>query len=85
MLTRMRTTLVLDDEVLRQVRRRAAESGATLSEYVTRALRDALVAPEPQASPFEMITYGSRGRRARHEPKDFAHAVEDEDRARAGR
>lgn len=85
MLTYMRTTLVLDDEVARQVRRRAAESGTTLSEYVTRALRDALAAPEPQATPFEMITYGSRGRRSRHEPADFAQALEDEDRERAGR
>jgi hypothetical protein len=76
----MRTTVVLDDEVVREVKRRAAEEGATLSGFINRALREALTAPLPDTPPFEMITYGSRGRRVRHEPTDFARALEEEDR-----
>lgn len=85
MLIGMRTTLVLDDEVLRQVRQRAAEAGTTMSEFVTRALRDALATPEPEIPAFEMITYGPRGRRVRHEPADFARAFEEDDQGRARR
>ena len=38
----MRTTLSLDDEVLRMARERAARSGQTLSQVVEDALRDLL-------------------------------------------
>lgn len=38
----MKTTLVLEDEVIRRAKRRAAELGVTLSAFTERALRDAL-------------------------------------------
>jgi hypothetical protein len=79
----MRTTLVLDDELLRQAKRRAAERNLTVSDVVNEALRECLRRPAPVAPPFSMITYGGRSeRKAHHEPSDFAAVLEDEDRGR---
>ena len=36
----MRTTLILDDQLIRRAKREASDKGATLSEFVNRALRD---------------------------------------------
>lgn len=82
MLICMRTTLVLDDALLRQARRRAAERDLTVSEVVNEALRDAFDRPMPTAAPFSMATYGNADRRVRPEPEDIAAALETEDRDR---
>jgi hypothetical protein len=83
MLTCMRTTLVLDDALLRQAKRRAAERDMTVSQIVNEALRDSFRDPgTPDLPPFALITYGRADQRGRHEPSDFAAALEDEDRAR---
>jgi antitoxin component of RelBE/YafQ-DinJ toxin-antitoxin module len=61
MLFRMRTTLVIDDHVLAEAKRQAINTGLTLSELTTMALRDALRTrdrPIHQA-PFSLPTYGS--------------------------
>lgn len=78
----MRTTLVLDDELLKQAKKRAAERGLTVSEVVNEALRDLLNQRPPAAPPFVMVTYGGARSRSHHEPSDFATALEDEDRTR---
>lgn len=80
MITCMRTTLVLDDGLLRQAKRRAAERNLTVSDVVNEALRDSFGRRVPAAPPFAMTTYGTRGGRVRHEPSDFAAELEDEDR-----
>jgi len=82
MITCMRTTLVLDDALLRQAKRRAAERNLTVSDVVNEALRDTFGRPVPAAPPFSMTTYGRAGRRVRHEPSDFALELENEDRSR---
>lgn len=82
MITCMRTTLVLDDVLLRQAKRRAAERNLTVSDVVNEALRDSFGRPVPTAPPFSMTTYGKAGRRVRHEPSDFAAELEAEDRSR---
>lgn len=84
MLTCMRTTLVLDDALLRQAKRRAAERNLTVSDVVNEALRESFGRPVPAAAPFSMTTYGRAGRGLRHEPSDFAAELEDEDRDRLG-
>lgn len=86
MLAHMRTTLVLDDALLRRAKIAAARSGSTLSKLVERALRDALREdPRPAQEPFVFPTYGTRptSRRARvdHLPADFHAALEGDDRA----
>lgn len=78
----MRTTLVLDAELLRQAKRRAAERSLTVSDIVNEALRESFGRPASAAPPFSMLTYGRSGRRVHHEPSDFAAVLEDEDRNR---
>jgi len=78
----MRTTLVLDDALLRQAKRRAAERNLTISDIVNEALRESFRHQVRGAPPFSMITYGRSGRRVHHEPSDFALALDDEDRDR---
>lgn len=84
MITCMRTTLVIDDGLLRQAKRRAAERDLSVSDVVNEALRESFRESSPTAPPFEFVTYGRRGRRVRHEPSDFATELEDEDRQRLG-
>ena len=85
MIACMRTTLVLDDALLRQAKRRAAERDLTVSDVVNEALRESFRdAPRDAAPPFALVTYGQGGRRVRHEPADFAGELENEDRQRLG-
>ena len=80
MLIRMRTTLVLDDGLLRQAKIRAAERNVTVSDLVNEALRESLQRSDIDAPPFRMVTFGGGGRRVRHEPEDLAEALEDDER-----
>lgn len=82
MLICMRTTLVLDDALLRQAKQRAAERDLTVSDFVNEALRDSLARPETTAPSFSMVTFGRGGPPVRHEPTDFVVELEDEDRIR---
>lgn len=82
MITCMRTTLVIDDTLLRQAKRRAAERDLTVSDVVNEALRESFRGTPRVAAPFSLVTYGNAGRRVRHEPADFAAELVDEDRRR---
>jgi Bacterial antitoxin of type II TA system, VapB len=82
MLIRMRTTLIIDDELLRRAKRRAAEWKMTVSDVVNNALRETLGRPAREASPFSLITYGRSDRRVHHDPSEFDAALENEDRDR---
>jgi hypothetical protein len=50
----MRTTITIDDELLRAAKQRAAATGKTLSEVVEAALRDSLVSRPARASAFRL-------------------------------
>ena len=80
MISCMRTTLILDDTLVRRAKRRAVERDLTLSDVVNEALREAFREPPVAAPPFSMVTFGRPERRVRHEPTDFAAAAEDQDR-----
>ena len=47
MIFHMRTTLVIDDEVFRQLKKKAAEEGRRLSDVTEEALRRGLARPRP--------------------------------------
>jgi hypothetical protein len=79
MIACMRTTLVLDDGLLRQAKRRAAERNTTVSQVVNEALRESLSRPVGKAPPFSMTTYGDPARRIRLEPADMSALLEDQD------
>ena len=81
MLILMRTTLVIDDNLLRAARIRAAELDMTLSDVVNAALRDALRPVAAELPGFSMITYGPAAPVVAHEPADFAATEESDDRA----
>jgi len=51
MIFHMRTTLIIDDALFRQLKRRAAEEGRTLSEVTQEALRRGLAPREPRRRP----------------------------------
>ena len=64
----MRTTITLDDHLLAQVKRRAADSGTSVSRVVEQAVQ--LFMREPaignESEPFELVTFGAGGRFSRH-------------------
>lgn len=49
MLFHMRTTLIIPDEIMRELKRRAARRGETLSAVVAECLKRGLEAPEVPA------------------------------------
>jgi hypothetical protein len=51
MLFHMRTTLVIDDELFRELKRRAADEGRTLSEVTQEALRLGLAPRQARRRP----------------------------------
>lgn len=82
----MRTTISLDDYLERQVRRRAAAEGLSVSAFISKVLNDALKrrAP-PERTPFRLVTV----RNARLRPGvdlDSPRSLDvEDDRARFGR
>jgi len=62
MLFCMRTTLNLDDDLMRQARRRAADTGRTLTQVIEESLRDALAERAEAQSSFRLKWTTARGR-----------------------
>ena len=79
MVIRMRTTLIIDDDLLRQAKLRAAEWKLTVSDVVNNALRECLGRPVCPVAPFSLVTYGRSSKRAHHEPGEFDAALDQED------
>ena len=59
----MRTTITLDDRLLERLKKRARESGTSVSGLITRAVRLLLQAPAPshRRDRFELVTFGKGG------------------------
>lgn len=59
----MRTTISLDDDLLRRAKREAADRGTTLSGVIADALRADLERMQPQRpnEPFAMVTFFGEG------------------------
>lgn len=75
----MRTTLILDDKLLSQAKRRAAERNTTVSKIVNEALRESLTRQAEPPRPFQLITYGNPNKPEQHEPVDFKAILDEED------
>ena len=81
----MRTTITLDDQLLRAAKRVAAERGVTLSEVVQDALRAQLAArPERAARRFKLITFRGQGPRAGIDLDRSSELIEIDDVERYG-
>lgn len=76
----MRTTVVIDDAILKQAKRAAAESGRTLSDLINEALSAALARRSRPRQDFQMVVYGGDSP-VRLEPQDFKDTLEAEDAA----
>jgi predicted transcriptional regulator len=82
----MRTTITLDDRLYAQLKRRASESGTSVSKLVEQAVRLFVRTPRspaPQES-FELVTFGARGRFSRQNIDKTAVLLEGEDMERFG-
>ncbi len=60
----MRTTITLDERLLAQLKRRASESGTSVSKLVEQAVRLLIRTPKARVptEPFELVTFGAGGR-----------------------
>jgi hypothetical protein len=58
----MRTTVTLDDRLLERLKKRATESGTSVSRMIERAVRLLLQAPRrQQPDRFDLVTFGDGG------------------------
>ncbi len=82
----MRTTITLDDRVLGQLKKRAAETGTSVSRLVEQSIR--LLLRTPPASKreerFELVTFGRGGRFSRQNIDKTSTLIEEDDVARFG-
>jgi hypothetical protein len=64
----MRTTITLDERLIAQLKRRAAEQGTSVSKLVEQAVRLFVRSPRSPSVPqtFELVTFGKGGRFSRH-------------------
>jgi hypothetical protein len=79
MITRMRTTLVLDDKLMTQAKKRAADRRTTVSEIVNEALRETFSRPAEPTRPFRLITYGDPSKPQHRSPEEIKAILDDED------
>lgn len=83
MLSCMRTTLNLDDGLIRAAKQRAVEEGRTLTSLVEEGLRQVLLRQPPAAEPVDLPAFGRDGLQPGirlDDPaalRDIVHADED--------
>jgi hypothetical protein len=82
----MRTTITLDDRLLDQLKRRASETGTSVSKLVEQAVRLFVRTPRSSASSesFELVTFGAGGRFSRLNIDKTSALIEADDRDRFG-
>ena len=80
----MRTTITLDDRLLAQLKKKAAESGTSVSRLIEQAVRLFIRAPRTskRQEPFELVTFGRGGRFSRQNIDKTSRLIEDDDVAR---
>ena len=80
----MRTTISLDDRLLAQLKRRASESGTSVSKLVEQAVRLFVRTPRSPArtESFELVTFGAGGRFSRQNIDKTASLLEADDKER---
>lgn len=83
----MRTTITLDDRLFAQLKKRAAESGTSVSRLIEQAVRLLIRAPRPQAdrTSFELVTFGAGGRFSKQNVDKISALIEADDVERFGR
>jgi hypothetical protein len=83
----MRTTITLDDGLLEDLKRRAAEGGSTLSRLIEDSLRRMMQADAdatPAQEPFRLVTFGQGGDFSPYDVDKTSALLELEDLERHG-
>ena len=80
----MRTTITLDDRLLAQLKKKAAESGTSVSRLIEQAVRLFVRVPttSKRQERFELVTFGRGGRFSRQNIDKTSRRIEDDDVAR---
>jgi Ribbon-helix-helix protein, copG family len=82
----MRTTITIDDALLEDLKRRAAERGTTVSRLIEDSVRLAAARPRPaEREEFKLVTYGQGGRFTTLDVNRTSALLEPEDAERYGR
>ena len=82
----MRTTITLDERLIAQLKRRAAEQGTSVSRLVEQAVRLFVRSPRTPTVPqaFELVTFGKGGHFSRHNIDKTSALLEVDDLERFG-
>jgi hypothetical protein len=77
----MRTTITLDAHLLARLKKRASESGTTVSGLIERAIRLMFQAPAPakHTERFELVTFGEGGHFSNHNLDKVSSLLEADD------
>jgi hypothetical protein len=83
----MRTTITLEDRLFAQLKKRATESGLSVSRLVEQAVRLFMRTPPPvsRGDRFELVTFGRGGGFSRQNIDKTSGLLEADDIARFGR
>jgi hypothetical protein len=83
----MRTTITLDDRLFAQLKKRASESGTSVSRLIDQAIRLLIRTPRPsrRQERFELVTFGAGGRFSKHNIDNASALLEADDLDRFGR
>jgi hypothetical protein len=82
----MRTTITLDERLMAQLKRCAAEQGTSVSKLVEQAVRLFVRTPRSPSVPqaFELVTFGKGGHFTRHNVDKTSALIEADDLERFG-
>ena len=83
----MRTTITLDDNLLARLKKRASESGTSVSRLIEQAIQLLMQAP-PRAKrkrAFKLVTFGAGGRFSRRNIDKTSALLESDDMKRFAR
>ena len=83
----MRTTITLDDQLLARMKKRAAQSGTSVSRLIEQAVHLLMRTPPTarRKDGFELVTFGAGGHFSRHNIDKTSSLLEAEDVARFAR
>ncbi len=83
----MRTTITLNDNLLAQLKKRASESGTSVSRLIEQGVRLLMQAPLPtkRKKRFDLVTFGAGGRFSRHRIDKTSALLEIDDLDRFAR
>lgn len=83
----MRTTITIDDHLMERLRKRAAETGTTLSRLLESLVRLGLspAGSAKEAEDFELVTYGRGGRFTTANVDKVSRLLEQDDLERFAR